>query len=436
MSHDYLYRRHQSSRLAAQSWEFPTTTPGLPEEPVTTPGTPQFPDRAPGPRRAAAVAYLILATFVKPAVAEVPVELQSHLFPDSTRVRQARTHEAYYRFFSQKTGGADFLGEELRRKELPEAAPGPRRAANTAYWFPSRLEDLFAEILETPVELQRRDVSERAPGPSRTANDAYWIPSRLTDFFAVVAELPVELQRQDFPEVARRKRSDAHFRFFSIKAGGPELIELEQRRREFPEAAPGPRRAANTAYWFPSRQEDLFAEVIPVEVFRRELPEIARGAPRAAAQAYWIDQTRLAIEVVEVPLELQRRHLPERAPSPQRAANDAYWIDPNRLIIEVVGELPVELQTRIFPDIPRRRHTTQDAYFRYFSIVSGFDDALPEGQILQDIWLLPDQAPGPRRAASTAYWFPSRLEDLFAEIPPVVVRRKELRRGWYRTFRT
>jgi len=313
MSHDYLYRRHQTSRQAAQSWQFPTSTPGLPEEPVT-PGTPLFPSRAPGVRRAAAVAYLIISTFVIPdAAVALPVELQTQLFPDSTRIRQARTHEAYYRFFSQKAGGPDRVpeGESL----LPDRAPGPRRTANTAYWIPVQTENIFAET----------------------------------------------------------------------------IIEEDLRRREFPESAPGPRRAANTAYWIDSRQEDLFAEVIPVELFRRELPEIARGARRAANSAYWIDN-RLAVVDVTVRQDL----IPDRADGPRRAANQAYWIDQNRLANEAI-DLPIELQ---------------------------------KGILLQDI------APGPRRTANTAYWLPSRLEDLFAEVPLVVVRRKEVRRGWYRSFGT
>ena len=124
MPHDYLYRRHRSSRLAAQSWAQPTTTPGLPEEPVTTPGTPQFPSRARGPRRAAAVAYLILSTFVTP---DVTVPLDKQVFPNRAIAAPRAANTAYW--IDNRVTPPEVIGEELQKQILPDrTAAAPRTA--------------------------------------------------------------------------------------------------------------------------------------------------------------------------------------------------------------------------------------------------------------------------------------------------------------------
>jgi hypothetical protein len=167
---------------------------------------------------------------------------------------------------------------------------------------------------------------------------------------------------------------------------------LFEARRLMPERVPPQARAGAAAYLI----TPLF--IIPAEPpLAQFLPGHVPPRARAAPQVYWFENREVVADVApaEEPLFQPRRLLPERALPRARAALDAYRITTSF----VVAEVPTVDIGVVMPDrAPGPRRAGDRAYA---VLVQGFDEELSGDQARGYLDLMPRPA---RRAATHTYW--------------------------------
>lgn len=270
MATDYTFWRKQRANRAP--WNATGVQgPMIQSEPQPGIGL-MVPDRAPGPRRAAAVAYIVLTSFV---VQSEP-HTQAREFPTRADGPRRTANTAYWLPFPKFVVPDE--PEECQRPILPDRAPGPRRAANTAYHIAASF-----VVQSEPQTGTTALLPDRAPGPRRTANTAYELAGMTAALNAAIVP-PMELLTG----------------------------------RSWPDIAPGARRAANVAYQVAA---SFVVQSEPAECQRPVLPDRAPGPRRTANTAYEIPPRLLALDFIEPERSEFRILWPHRAPGPRRAAD-------------------------------------------------------------------------------------------------------------------
>ncbi len=192
----------------------------------------------------------------------------------------------------------------------------------------------------------------------------------------------------------------------------------------FPDHAPGPRRAAYLAYQLRQFTVELYAAQTPIQTQSRLLPNRAPGPRRAGRTAYQID-TDLDSLYAPAPLSQEeetfatRTLSPTRAPGRPRAARRAYALDPappdlfgNALPPgnSLFPDRQIAKERPQYPDRRARRKTFPG------SALAG--PQLDFAELFGGRALMPDHAPGPRRADRTAYIVADNRVDFY--VPPPI----------------
>ena len=271
-----------------------------------------------------------------------------------------------WQWFFGKVPPADVAAEEpplAQRVIMPHRAPGARRAQSGAYELTTINQTIMAgnkamgaRRFEVPIARQK--------GLPRTAQTAYQIAVGVPPQ-DVVVDFPFGFRRVESPVFSLRRAANTAYQMgMSLP---PTAENLPPGNGYFTHRAPGPQRAANTAYWARHNTVPPVEENLPpgTGFFTHRAP----GARRAALDAYQITRSP---------------PLPENMP-PGR------FTEPPR-----------------FP-LRRAARTAYDILVRFINpdVISPQPTFAP---------LMPSRAPGYRRAQNTAYLI--TLKAPVASVPP------------------
>ena len=333
---------------------------------------------------------------------------------------QRRTSTAQWRFFYNPPGYDDIATSG--RGRISDFARSSERTANSAYWIPRQYDAATEEAPANPIpeELLRSHIPDRAPGPQ------YVAPWR---FFAIKSgglDVPASWGHQtDFARGYARTSEDSYF--INAKSHPTDEI-VGMAIWNIPEFARGPERGANPVYFITGPTEEIIAEVPAVlapEEVQRSITDIARGPNRTANLAYLINLT-FPPGIADVATS-GRGFATLFAKGPARAGNSVYWVS---LLPPVSPPEFEELRTREITDFARG---FQRAPNTEYSILESppLDDEVAG----MPVWILPDRAPGPQRAAAEVYWRDNaNLPPISGEVPGMRVWEiTDLARGYLRT---
>lgn len=316
-----------------------------------------------------------------------------------------------------------------------------RRRTNTAPWawdFQSRNPDLI-NAPRAPIEPNTRLFPNKAPGYRRAASYAYELayrryqPLEFTEDIEPKSAGAATQGRRDLPTRApgrKAGRQAYEIRAFKIE-GFAEPEELLQERRRLPDRTHRTRLAGRDAYVIQSFQVDLFTNEDELLRSRDAITRSAPGYRRASRDAY-------ALPNYEVDL-YQGSDSPSTKPPGQA-------LFPDRQIVEDRAQYPERRQRRkvlpgraaapvVFPDsdellgarsllpqsAPGPRRANRTSYGLQNNPAGLYAPAAPTEfeELLGSRGLLPNLAPGARRAARDAYKLLNNQADLYAPpLPP------------------
>ena len=401
-------------------------------------------------RRAASVAYQFGYTYPgtdQPSGKYVGAEEQA-----SRQRRALRSNDALS-FFGRLPPDETAGEGELALQDVTMPHQARRQAVRaSAYWIPPRpFWDDGTALEEPTVECRPLVLPDRVQRPRRAASEAYWLRSDV-----VLADDDSVYPRQVLPERvlgARRAQNEAYWQNQNTVAT---LVEFEDVRVELriglslPQRAAGPRRAGSAAYGValsaaqtqdapPLRTLDLPVARLysprraPAQAYhaslssliiddettsslRMQLPVAAPRQRRASADAYalsvrpfWDDGT--AHEQPQ--LELRPLVLPARADGASRAGGDAYWLPNTTQVPEDDpagngGGGPGNASSDGFSTPTAFVQVATRARPEAYWMPPNLTDALTSEEgpplVLRIGLLVPQTAPGARRAGSAAYW--------------------------------